>query len=241
MRIFLFPILLLLVFFSFRDTAYMNPPPPDTLIIQNRAPYEGEIGHGYNALKTLNLAESPYSPQTSCFLAKGEPSLEIETRVYAHPGKYPIRLLTNKTFRLTFKVPPNSTLINFKQYSKNYISTSVPEGETIYVVMYMGEGCYLSWYNDMIIELVWEDIGQIQGFPSSTPAEKPYWGLYLNSELPQIDYWIKLKKYTGETGWIIPKIGTVKYDPSVFHRIDGYSSHPDLTNDKNKTNQHKTP
>lgn len=181
------------------NAVYAASLPPDVFYVYNRAPWEKgiEIGFGYNMRTDVDIYEAPGSSHKVGCMVTGEPVQEIRSLAITHPKLYPVHLY--KTINDTaFIVPEGGDSINFAKnlQKKNII---IPAGETIYLLMYVGEGCYMGWYNDYILHFV--SSFNIKNFPSLNGSKPPYLGEYMGKTPVNWEYWVKYRKSDGTVGW----------------------------------------
>ncbi len=207
---------LILINLIIATITYASTPPREFCIL-NRPPYEGVAGHGYNALMNLDLVSNPREHDIACSLLPGEPVLEIQTIAYTNPSKYPVKLLKEYQANSVVKIPVNQSYINLS-HNRGDTKLVIPPGETIYLLMSTGEGTYAAWYNNMII--LWVESFDIKGFPSPYPATPPYTGVFMGNSPVECDYWVRLQKTDGHSGWLHnPNHKKIRIDWGRFKEI----------------------
>ena len=198
------------------STAYAGDIPPQEFTVWNRYLGEGVVGYGYNALTTLALKDYPRGNSLVESISMGEPVLERGTAAITTPLKYPVRILSAYTTERAYSLPKKATEVNFNKLTSPQ-KLVIPVGETIYLLMYTGEGTYMAWYNNMIIQ--WIDIAHIKNFVTPNTSEAPFWGEYLAEEPVLCEYWTKLQKSNGTVGWLMSQKNILKIDWGRYKKV----------------------
>lgn len=181
------------------SVAYAGVLPPKEFYVYNRAPWEKgeEVGFGYNLLTNMDIYAAPRSNEKVGCMITGEPVQVIRTVAITHPRLYPVRLY-RELKDMEVVVAEGDDTINFARRLQKQ-SITIPAGATIYLLMYSGEGCYMGWYNNYIINFV--SSFNIKNFPSLYGAEEPYLGEYIGHSPVEWEYWVKYRKADGTNGW----------------------------------------
>lgn len=190
--------------------------PPKEFAVWNRLPGEGTIGYGFNALRGCKLLENPRGTTVVASVASGEPILERKTVAFTFPRLHPVKLYSSYSAKYTHHLPDNATSINYNKMPPES-SIVIPAGETIYLLMYTGEGTYMAWYDGNIVE--WVEAFNIKNFISSNKARPPYMGEYLGNDMITCEYWMQFKKSDGTLGWFKDERGLLKIDWNRFQKV----------------------
>lgn len=209
-------LLMMFIFLLGNEMIFAAAIPPQEFAVWNRLPSEGEVGYGYNALKKFTLKKYPRSNEAIASVETGEPVMERRTVALTHPKRHPVYLYSAYTAQSVHALPDNATSVNYN-HMEHEQTMVIPAGATIYLLMYTGEGTFMGWYNNMIVE--WIDYNHIKNFVTSNKINPPYMGEYMGDEPPVCEYWMELEKTNGEKGWIEDQEGILKTDRSRFEKI----------------------
>jgi hypothetical protein len=208
--------LIWICFTVFTSTSYAGAIPPQEFTVWNRYLGEGLVGYGYNALINLELKDSLRGKSLTESISTGEPVLEIGTAAITKPLKYPVRILSAYTTEHAYSISKDAKEVNFNKLASP-LKIVIPEGETIYLLMYTGEGTYLAWYNNMIIQ--WIEPYHIKNFVTPYASGTPFWGEYLGDEPVLCEYWMKLQKSNGTAGWLMSEKNMLKIDRGRYKKV----------------------
>ena len=174
--------------------------PPHQFVLRGRMPGEGmpNIGMNYIALDDVILYSQPTLKASQVgHINKGEKARMVDEYLLTEPLQGTVYMLERHTFGYSVPLPDNCTEFHYT-YGNHRNPVIVPAGAKIYLITYTGEGTYMAWYNNRLIE--WIEPQHIKLFGKRW--KYPVWGVYTgDKEKPVYEYWLKLKKEDGTTGW----------------------------------------
>ncbi|MCE5285663.1 MAG: hypothetical protein LLG02_07435 [Pelosinus sp.] len=161
-------------------------PVPDDYIVWDRMPAEAPVQMQLQAQTDVSLYVRPNGNVIADQLMAGLSAERISVAVLTHPSAHPIKVLKQtQTYKSQYSQKPDGPILN--------------QGDTVYLMMYTGEGTYLGWYEG---EQVWWLPGGISDF-SNRQISSP-WAQYIGQATDAalgVNTWYCLRKTDGAVGW----------------------------------------
>ncbi|BEU87881.1 hypothetical protein TAMA11512_13450 [Selenomonas sp. TAMA-11512] len=193
-----FCMLLSLCCFHARDCLASDP--PAEYVIWDYMPSASVVEAKLAATAHIDLYNAPRGNTIVSSISTGEIVQRTSCAVYTHPQKHPVHILKTRQ------------LYQRNSRSRTPDGPTLELGDYVYLLMHIGEGVYIGWYND---EEVW-GLGAygIKSFWNRYSQEP--WGEYVGeqtSENLSIEVWYRLRKSDGTTGWaMVAKNGDFSYE-----------------------------
>lgn len=176
---------------------------PDRFVIYDRLVGEGRATGEMTIGADANVWPEPQFSTILSTVEEGEVVNCLKTQIGTYPRHKEVRLLETQTFEYAYRLEPGAEELSWKELQDMSPQTvTVPAGESIYFMMYTGEGTYCAWYNGML--LAWVQPFHIKNFNAGVgiEAQEPYWGEYLSGEPIETNAWFYIVKADGTVGWI---------------------------------------
>ena len=186
----IFKLIIFSLMMIFSSNCLAAESPPHEITLQEMVAGEGDVGLyvNYSANTAIKLYAAPRSNNVIGTLQAGDFVTRTSSLTYANPAAYPVKILQ------TFQAATSP---------KAEFTTTLYEGDFVYLIMPLAEGNFLGWYNG---KHIWWLNQNIKNF--LTPNAKNSWGEYQGAATNLylgVEVWEFLERADGLKGWALTR------------------------------------